>query len=215
MVRFEGIVKEYRKRGAAVRALDGVDLTITAGSFVVVKGPSGCGKSTLLLAAGGMLRPSAGAVFVGDVNPYALGARARAGMRRRQVGFVFQMFHLVPYLSVLENVRLGAARDTAAGAAALLNTLGLGPRIHHRPAELSAGEKQRAALARALVNRPPLLLADEPTGNLDPQNARQVMEHLDAYRRAGGTVLLVTHGDDADPFATQQVRMANGRIVPA
>jgi putative ABC transport system ATP-binding protein len=136
-------------------------------------------------------------------------------MRRRQVGFVFQMFHLVPYLSVLENVRLGAARDTAAGAAALLNTLGLGPRIHHRPAELSAGEKQRAALARALVNRPPLLLADEPTGNLDPQNARQVMEHLDAYRRAGGTVLLVTHGDDADPFATQQVRMANGRIVPA
>jgi ABC-type lipoprotein export system ATPase subunit len=152
MVRFEGIVKEYRKRGAAVRALDGVDLTITAGSFVVVKGPSGCGKSTLLLAA---------------------------------------------------------------GAAALLNTLGLGPRIHHRPAELSAGEKQRAALARALVNRPPLLLADEPTGNLDPQNARQVMEHLDAYRRAGGTVLLVTHGDDADPFATQQVRMANGRIVPA
>lgn len=213
MLRFEQIVKEYRKHGTRIRALDGVDLDIAPGAFVVVKGASGCGKSTLLLAAGGMLRPSQGTVLLDSAPLYALGGRARAAMRRRKIGFVFQMFHLVPYLSVLENVRLGAARHADTDPVALLSTLGLRERLHHRPAELSAGEKQRTALARALINRPRLLLADEPTGNLDPENARQVMEHLQAYRQQGGTVLLVTHGNDADAFATQQVRMAAGRIV--
>ena len=216
MLRFEGVTKTYHKDGRPVRALDAVDLTIARGEFVLVKGPSGCGKSTLLLSAGAMLCPSSGRVLLNDQDVYALDNAARSRLRAAQVGFVFQMLHLIPYLSVRDNVLVGAGRngESVERAGTLVEALGLAQRTRHRPAELSAGEKQRVALARAFVGRPPLILADEPTGNLDPENAQAVMEHLYAYHREGATVLVVTHGADADDYASRILRLRDGRLAP-
>ncbi len=212
----EAVSRVFKTRGGNVTGLADVNLELPAGSFTCVRGPSGCGKTTLLLALGGMLRPSSGTVRLGDEDVYGLTPGARARLRAERVGFVFQMFHLVPYLNVLENVLLADARssgsDGTARATALLNELGLEPRLRHRPSQLSAGERQRTALARALLNRPAIVLADEPTGNLDPDNATEVFRHLDQYRRAGGTVLVVTHGDTALSFADRELRMKNGTL---
>lgn len=217
MIQCEQLTRTFRTRRGEVTGLAGVDLEVPAGSFTCVRGPSGCGKTTLLLTLGGMLHPSAGRVRVDGRDVYSLSSGGRARLRAEQIGFVFQMFHLVPYLSVLDNVLL-AATDSAGEtpgerAKHLLEELGLGPRLTHRPAQLSAGERQRTALARALLNRPAVVLADEPTGNLDPDNASEVFQHLDQYRRAGGTVLVVTHGDTALEFADRELRMKNGRIL--
>ncbi|MCP5522258.1 MAG: ABC transporter ATP-binding protein [Verrucomicrobiales bacterium] len=210
--------RKFRTRQGSVTAIEDVSLALAKGSFTCVRGPSGCGKTTLLLALGGMLRPSNGRVLLEEADLYALSPAERSRRRAGRIGFVFQMFHLVPYLNVLENVLLaganGGGEDALARATTLLRELGLGDRLRHRPSQLSAGERQRTALARALLNRPAVVLADEPTGNLDPDNAREVFGHLDRFRRDGGTVLVVTHGDTAREFADQELHMDKGRLLP-
>ena len=217
MIRCDDVTKTFRKNGAEVLSLDRFTVQIAEGEFVAVRGPSGSGKTTLLLTLGGMQRPSAGAVQFGGRDLYGLPAAERARLRSGEIGFVFQMFHLVPYLDLLGNVLLAAPgrpsdaeRERAVG---LLDELGLAKRASHRPGELSAGERQRLAVARALLNRPKLILADEPTGNLDPENAAEVIRHLAAFHRDGGTVVLVTHGTAADEHAGRILRLEQGRLV--
>jgi ABC-type lipoprotein export system ATPase subunit len=217
MLVLQDLAKTYRTRAGDVKALDGVSLPIDKGEFVAVCGPSGSGKTTLLMMIAAMLRPSRGMVRFDDRDIYQMTGPARARFRAQNIGFVFQMFHLVPYLNVLENVLVAGAvnhrRDGKARAEALLRQLGLGHRIGHRPAELSAGEKQRAAIARALLNQPQLILADEPTGNLDAENARCVLQHLQDFQKKGGTVIVATHGPAAQEFATRTIELREGRLV--
>jgi len=186
------ITKTYHRREQAVRALDGVSLRVGPEEFVVVEGPSGSGKTTLLLAAGGLLAPDGGRILIAGRDPYALSPDARASIRASTVGFVFQQFHLVPYLSVLENVLVASlampSSQARQRARTLIEKLGLTDRSTHLPGELSTGERQRTALARALLNRPKLLLADEPTGNLDRDNAGIVLDFLADFASSGGAV---------------------------
>jgi putative ABC transport system ATP-binding protein len=213
MLRIEHLTKTYRTARGPLNALEEATFEVMPGDFLVVKGASGSGKSTLLLMIGAMLRPTQGHVLFNDSNIYALGGRERASFRAKNIGFVFQMFHLAPYFNVLDNVLLGARNGRRAEEArTLLEELGLAERAAHRPAELSAGERQRVAVARALINRPPLVLADEPTGNLDPENAAAVMRHLAEYRGEKTAVIVVTHGEDADPYATRTLRLRAGRL---
>ena len=217
MIRCDEVTKIFRKNGSEVTSLDRFTADIGAGEFVAVRGPSGSGKTTLLLTLGGMQRPSAGVVQVSGRDLYGLSPADRAGLRSAEIGFVFQMFHLVPYLDLMGNVLLaspgkpGPAVRQRAGE--LLDKLGLAERVSHRPGELSAGERQRLAVARALLNRPKLILADEPTGNLDPENAAEVVRHLAEFHQAGGTVVLVTHGTAADTHADRFLRLRQGRLV--
>jgi len=219
MLKIEDISKTYDTAHGRVAALAGVSAEIKKGEFAVVRGPSGCGKTTLLLMLGGMLHPTSGAVTVADQRLYELAANKRARFRSEQIGFVFQMFHLVAYLSVLENVLLaggsrGRKADDRGRAEELLKQFGLADRITHKPSELSAGERQRTAIARALFNRPSVLLADEPTGNLDPDNAAETVRFLKEYQKEqGGTVVMVTHSDGADAAADRIVRMKAGKLV--
>ncbi len=217
MLILQDLTKTYRTRAGEVKALDGVSLQIDKGEFVAVCGPSGSGKTTLLMMVAAMLRPSGGTVRFDDRDIYEMTVPVRARFRAETIGFVFQMFHLVPYLNVLENVLLAAAvvhrRDGKAHAEGLLRRLGLQHRLGHRPSELSAGEKQRTAIARALLNRPKLILADEPTGNLDPENARCVLRHLQDFQKEGGTVIVATHGPAAQESATRTINLREGRLV--
>jgi len=218
MVELDAVTKTYQGPQGAVRALDGVSLRVEAGEFVAIKGASGSGKSTLLLTMGGMVRPTSGRVAVAGTDLYALSPGERARFRAENIGFVFQLFHLVPYLSVLENVllptlALGADRDRRAAAMGLLERFGMGHRVGHRPSELSIGERQRVAMARALLNRPKLILADEPTGNLDPANATEVMAHLAESHKEGATVVVVTHEALAERYAQRAVLIREGKIV--
>jgi len=217
MIRCDEVTKIFRKNGSEVTSLDRFTAEIGTGEFVAVRGPSGSGKTTLLLTLGGMQQPSAGLVQFGGRDLYALSPADRAGLRSAEIGFVFQMFHLVPYLDLLGNVLLAAPgrpsdaeRERAAG---LLDELGLAKRATHRPGELSAGERQRLAVARALLNRPRVILADEPTGNLDPENAAEVIRHLGEFHQAGGTVVLVTHGTAAETHADRILRLEQGRLL--
>jgi putative ABC transport system ATP-binding protein len=216
LLEFQQVAKRYRRGGMAVDALVDVDLRLSGGEFLAIRGASGSGKTTLLLTAGTMLTPDAGHVQLAGERPYAMSSDRRAALRARQVGFVFQQFHLVPYLSVLENVlapsvALGGGGDRS-WADELIERFGLTGRAHHLPGQLSSGERQRCALARALLNRPKLLLADEPTGNLDPDNARLVLESLRRFADQGGGVLLVTHDPDAAAAADSVLWMRNGRL---
>jgi len=216
MLVLENLSKTYRTRIHRVKALDGVSLQIDKGEFVVVCGPSGSGKTTLLMMGAAMLHPSRGSVRFDDRDIYKMSGPERARFRANNIGFVFQMFHLVPYLNVLENVLVagGAIGKTdRTRAKELLQQLGLEHRIRHRPSELSAGEKQRAAIARALLNRPKLILADEPTGNLDPENAGSVLRHLHEFQQAGGTVIVATHGVAAGEFATRTIHLREGTLA--
>ncbi|HID55654.1 TPA: ABC transporter ATP-binding protein [Candidatus Poribacteria bacterium] len=218
MVSCENLTKIYRTGGGEVKALDGVDLRIEKGEFVVVRGPSGSGKTTLLMIIGGMLRPTEGRVIVNGKDLYSMGTRERAKFRAENIGFVFQMFHLVPYLNVIENVLLAAGARGNRGdrdrARELLDRLGLADREHHRPSQLSVGESQRVAIARAMFNRPKLILADEPTGNLDPKTSEEVFGYLDEFHREGGTVLVVTHGGEAERYADRILQLQEGRMIP-
>ena len=215
MIEIENLSKIYRARKGLVVALDEVNLTVGEGEFVILRGHSGSGKTTLLLTIGGMLHPSKGTVRCLGQELYRLSDRERGLFRGANIGFVFQMFHLVPYLTVLENVLLTQGESTPERierAKELLQEIHLEHRAHHKPSELSAGEKQRTALVRALLNEPKILLADEPTGNLDPKNAEEVIDHMSAFHQRGGTVVMVTHGDQADAKADRIVRMKDGRI---
>ncbi len=219
MLHFDNVTTIHATAHGEVRSLDKVTLEVKAGEFLVLRGPSGCGKTTLLLTAGGMLRPTSGRVMLEGRDLYALDQRERNRVRRQTIGFVFQMFHLLPYLNVRENILLAANSDPEGTAArrelarALLERLGLESRAHHRPCALSTGERQRTAIARALLNRPRLVLADEPTGNLDPENATEVFRQLQEFHRAGGTVLLVTHGALGDTYADRVLEMRAGAVA--
>lgn len=217
MIQLSEVTKAYRARRGTVNALHGLSLLVDKGEFLLVRGPSGSGKSTLLLTVGGMIRPSAGTVVVDDVDLYTLDNFERAWYRAQRVGFVFQMFHLVPYLTVLENVvlptRLAPSAEARARATGLLERFGMAGRLTHRPAELSTGERQRTAMARALVNRPQIVLADEPTGNLDPDNAALILGYLTEFHKGGGTVIVVSHDPACEQYATRTVRLSEGGLV--
>jgi putative ABC transport system ATP-binding protein len=216
MIQCHQLSKIYKTSRGGVVSLHPIDLRVARGEFLMVRGPSGCGKTTLLLTIGGMLRPSEGRVLFETQDLYALSTSRRAEFRACQIGFVFQMFHLVNYLSVLENVLLAGRHRGRQGererARELLDQLGLSHRMEHTPAQLSAGERQRTAIARALLNRPKLILADEPTGNLDPENAAEVFRHLQRFHQSGGAILLVTHGTAGEEFADRLIEMRSGGI---
>jgi ABC-type lipoprotein export system ATPase subunit len=218
MFKLEGVTKRYVAEGRQVLALDGLDLQVGQGEFVAVVGRSGSGKSTLLMLLGGLVRPSAGRVWLDGVDLYALDARARAVLRATRLGFVFQTFHLIPYLTALQNVLVptlsrAGPHSQRERARQLLADFGLESRQGHLPPQLSVGERQRVALARALLLSPGVLLADEPTGNLDPESAQQVMDGLEAFRRGGGTVVLVTHDRGMTRYATRTIRIDAGRLI--
>jgi len=219
MIRTENVSKIYRLRDREVVALADVNLSVEAGEFVAVVGASGSGKSTLLLVLGGLIRPDGGEVFLEGQPLYELSQAQRAKIRQQNVGFLFQTFHLIPYLTALENVQVplyvaGKSRaEQAEIATRLLEQVGLGDRLDHKPAELSVGQQQRVALARTLANAPRLILADEPTGSLDPERAEEMVAHLERLAREGITIVMVTHDPSVAARAGRQVRLENGRIV--
>ena len=211
--------KRYRRGDTEVTALAGLDLTIEAGAFAAVVGPSGCGKSTLLHLCGAMDRPSAGEVRLDGRSLAALDDDELTHLRRERIGFVFQFFNLLPTLTVAENIALPlllAGGDPAASmtrAAEWAERVGISHRLDHAPPQLSGGEAQRAAIARAVVHEPALLLADEPTGNLDSENGARILELLqEVNRRSGAALLLATHDAAVAAAADRVVEMRDGRI---
>jgi putative ABC transport system ATP-binding protein len=218
-VRVVGLAKHYGRGEALIRAVDAVDLEVATGESVVVAGPSGCGKSTLLHLMGGLDLPTSGEVWVGDRRIDRTSERSRARLRRDHVGFVFQDFHLMDELTAVENVELPAllggtpAGEARRRAVALMEAVGLADRERHRPAELSGGQKQRVAVARALVNRPTVLLADEPTGNLDSAATTEVLRLFDRLRADGQTLVVVTHDQRTAATADRMVSMRDGALV--
>jgi ABC-type lipoprotein export system ATPase subunit len=217
MIRLDGVSKVYRTAHGEVRAVDNVTLAIEDGEFVALKGHSGSGKSTLLSLIGGLALPSAGELAVNGQALPKLSSAERARFREENIGFVFQMFHLLPYLNVLDNVVLAACNGVRAQSAPyakeLLEKFGMSDRLTHRPAQLSAGERQRVAMARALLNRPKLLLADEPTGNLDEDNAQALLDLLGEFHNEGGTIVLATHDAAAAARAGRTIELSHGNIV--
>ena len=212
LVRLEAVSRHY----ATLKALDGVDLTIARGEWLAVMGPSGSGKSTLMHLLGALDTPTAGHVWVDGVEVSALDESARARFRREKVGIVFQQFHLLPQLTILENAALPALyagvtpRQCRAAARARLQQVGLGERLDHRPNELSIGQRQRAAIARALVNEPRMILADEPTGALDSRTAMEILDLLRELHRGGATVVLVTHDHEVGEAAERIIHIRDG-----
>jgi putative ABC transport system ATP-binding protein len=213
------VCRTYTTGGTQVHAVAGVSLVLDEGDFVALVGPSGCGKSTLLHLCGAMDRPTAGTVRLESAVLETLDDNELTRVRRERIGFVFQFFNLLPTLTLLENVALplllGGERAAPAerAARALLERVGLGPRLTHYPQQLSGGELQRGAVARALVHRPALVVADEPTGNLDTGNGRRILELLtELNRETGVTMLLATHAPEIAAAARRVVRMRDGRI---
>lgn len=218
VLQLDGVAKTYRRGGEQVRVLVDFDLTLGAGEFVVVSGPSGAGKSTLLHIAGGLDAPDTGTVAVAGQDVWAMSAGARAAFRRRHLGFVFQFFNLVPMLNAVENVSLPLvldgipARAADARAEELLQRVGLGERARHRPAELSGGQMQRVAVARALAASPSIILADEPTGNLDSHSSTEVLDVLRSLSdEDGAAVVMVTHDQAAARYGSREVHLVDGR----
>ena len=214
------LCRYFRRGGYEVRALDGVDLSVQRGEFLVIVGSSGCGKSTLLGILGGLDTPTSGTVEMENRSLYTLSRRELAAYRARQIGMVFQSFNLISHYTALQNVETALLfndtprRERRARATAVLEQLGLSDRITHRPADLSGGEQQRVALARAIVKNQAILLADEPTGNLDHDNAVQTIALLSQLNRQGITVVMVTHNLElARQHATRIIWMDYGHIV--
>ena len=213
------VEKIYGGTGRGVAAVRGVSFDLDTGDFIALMGPSGCGKSTLLHLIGGMDRPTRGSVRLGGIALDSLGEEDLSKLRRKKIGFVFQFFNLLPTLTVAENVALPLLLDGTRGREAekrarlRLEQVGLDARASHFPAELSGGEMQRAAVARAIIAGPELLLADEPTGNLDTENGEHVMTLLaELNRDLGITIILATHSDEAARFATRTIRMRDGLV---
>jgi len=221
LVQVEAVVKVYSLGDIDVRALDGVDLTVSEGEFVAVMGPSGSGKSTLMNIIGCLDRPTSGRYVLDGVDVSELDANERAEIRNQKIGFVFQSFNLLPRTSALENVELPLLYDDKGFGAekrfelaeAALAKVGLQGREGHYPSQLSGGQQQRVAIARALVTEPALVLADEPTGNLDSHTSEEVMAVLEELNDTGKTVILITHESDIAQFARRVVHMRDGRIV--
>lgn len=219
MFHLQKITKIYRKRQHAVTAFRADELEIKSGEYVAVIGPSGSGKTTLLSMLGGMLSPDTGTVQFDDQSLYDLSVTERTRLRRDKIGFVFQTFNLISYLTAIENVQvpmyLGGVEiaQQRKRAAALLEQLGLGNRLDHKPGELSTGQQQRVALARTLANNPRLILADEPTGNLDPESREAILSLFDGFIKDGRTIVMVTHDPAAAARASRRLRLSDGTLV--
>jgi len=218
MLQLANVTKSFSGPTGKVAALNSVSMTISSGELLAIRGPSGCGKSTLLLTAAGLLRPDEGdIIFSGKKHIYSFHPDERSRLRAELIGFVFQQYHLIPYLTVRENIitpSLSSFKDDAdLRAQELIKRFGLTDRADHVPSQLSTGERQRTALARALFNNPKIIMADEPTGNLDDENADIVLNHLSGYVSDGGSVLLVTHDQKAAGYATRTLKMRGGCLL--
>ncbi|MCB1032954.1 MAG: ABC transporter ATP-binding protein [Acidobacteria bacterium] len=219
MIELTGVGRVYTVGSSQVRALDGVDLKVKAGEYLAIMGSSGSGKSTLMNILGCLDRPTSGTYRLADQAVEALSDDDLAHVRNRRIGFVFQSFHLLPRRSALENVELPLLyadvepATRARRAREALSMVGLADRVDHRPNELSGGQCQRVAIARALVNQPSLLLADEPTGNLDSATSEEIMTLFDGLNGSGMTILLVTHEDDVAAHASRSIHLRDGRIT--
>ena len=215
----ENIIKTYGAGDATVTAISDMNFTIAMGEFVGIMGESGSGKSTLLSVMGAMNAPSSGSFVVDDIEVYRLKSEKRADFRREFLGFIFQSFHLVPYLTVLENVMLplsivnvGKKKKREMAEAALVG-VGLDDKGHRLPNQISGGEKERVAIARAIVNQPPILLADEPTGNLDTKTSREIMGLLRKLNQDGMTIAMVTHSPECARYAGRVLQISDGLLV--
>jgi len=220
MITLRDVAKEYRVGGAPLSALNGVDLEISEGEFVVVMGPSGSGKSTLLFTVGGLLSPTKGHVLVRGRDIYKLSRKERAKFIRTNIGFIFQSFELLPYLTALENVALSLylsetpPSEHHAMAKEALERVGLFGRALHRPSQLSGGEQQRVAVARAIIKKPPILLADEPTGNLDQKTGDEIVQLLlELSHKERLTTILVTHDTAKAKMADRKLLMVDGKLI--
>jgi lipoprotein-releasing system ATP-binding protein len=214
------ISKEFPTRGEPLQVLEGVNLQVAQGDNLAIVGPSGCGKSTLLHIIGTLDAPTSGSMRLGEVDPFELDEQALARFRNQNIGFIFQDHHLLPQLSVLENVLIPAIaegrpdQDCVQRAHELIERVGLADRIEHRPAELSGGERERVAVARSLIHQPTLLLADEPTGNLDQTNARQIGDLLlEIQRQEQMMLIVVTHSMELAGKIDRQMRLDDGKLV--
>jgi putative ABC transport system ATP-binding protein len=220
LVVVEDLQMIYRVGKVEVPAIRGVSLSVKGGEFVAVMGPSGCGKSTLLHLLGGLLKPTSGRIFIDGVDLSSVSDAQRTEIRRRKMGFVFQRFNLLPTLTAADNIDLarqiqgnGHMHDHQT-AEEVLTLLGIQEKMHHKPSELSGGEQQRVAIARAVVSRPAILLADEPTGNLDSDNSQMVLQMLqDLNLKYKQTIIMITHDSEAASTASRIVEMRDGRIL--
>ena len=216
VLRLDDVTKVYGSGDAAVRALDGVSLSVMPGEFVAVMGPSGSGKSTLMNILGCLDVPTAGRYLFGGEDVAQMTERRLAHVRNRRIGFVFQQFHLLPSMSAWRNVELPLlyrnAQDRRETAIRALEQVGLGNRVHHRPNQLSGGQQQRVAIARALVTNPDLILADEPTGNLDSASSREVLALLTEINASGRSIVMITHEHDVAAVARRVLEMSDGHL---
>ena len=218
MIALQSVSKHFQHRGKSVAALANVTLGIAKGDFVAIIGPSGSGKSTFLHLVGGMLSPTEGKVHIENDSLYDLTSDQRSALRKKKIGFVFQTFNLVPYLTALENVQVPLVlaglgeEEQKRRAESLLGRVGLSDRLDHKPSELSVGQQQRVALARMLANDPALILADEPTGNLDPETSASIMDFLVELNGEGRTIVMVTHDLRVAARAKRALKLVNGSI---
>lgn len=218
LIELKNVRKFYESEGERVAALQEMTVDVESGEFVAIMGPSGSGKSTLLNILGGLSHPSAGNYFVDGIDIYDLPNEKLADFRREYIGFVFQSFQLIPYLTVLENVMLpltiirGRNGWQKEAACQVLDKVGLGAKERRLPNQLSGGEQERVAIARALVNHPPIILADEPTGNLDSATGNEIMDLLGSLNAEGQTIIMVTHNPENAAFARGIIRLKDGRI---
>ncbi|MGE5561529.1 MAG: ABC transporter ATP-binding protein [Chloroflexota bacterium] len=219
LIELKALTKQYRTGETVVEALCGIDLSIAEGEFVSIMGQSGSGKSTLMHVIGCLHRPTSGTYLLAGEDVSAKGDNALAEIRNRRIGFVFQSFNVLPRLTALENVELPlvyrgvAAAERRRVAERALTAVGLGHRLHHQPNQLSGGEVQRVAIARTIAADPPIILGDEPTGNLDSRSGREVMAILQDLHRQGRTIVLVTHDEDIARHSRRIIRLRDGRII--
>jgi putative ABC transport system ATP-binding protein len=215
VIALHGVTRVYAGHGGQVKALDHASFSIVAGEWVAVTGPSGSGKSTLVNLIGCLDRPTEGTLRIDGADVAAMSAKELDRFRADKIGFIFQQFHLIPYLSALENVMLAQyfhSMTDEAEARTALERVGLGKRAEHLPSELSGGEQQRVCIARALINNPPILLADEPTGNLDAANQQIVVELLQGLHAEGHTIVMVTHDPEMAALAQRKIALSHGKV---
>ncbi len=213
MLKINKIVKKYKKNETIFTALEDVSFQVEKGEFIAVVGPSGSGKSTLLHTIGGLIRPDSGQILFNGNDVYSLKRRELDLYRKNHVGFVFQQFHLMPYLTVSQNIKMVCAeRNDTQKIESYLEKCSVLPLKNKYPDELSVGEKQRVAFIRAIITKPDILLADEPTGNLDPENSRILISLIKDFNREGGTVLLVSHDPGVSESASRQIKLRAGKL---